>query len=158
MIYVTSNGKRDAYFCKRRITCRLLRHFAYPRRNAYNQTTYDCLHMKNFLDVSIAAVTGLTSESAVVVVRAILRCECGYAKLSPSALTISSRLTTADGGIDAEIRVPTGVMVPSDCFFQSGLTGFQIKSGTAFKPWTPSAMAANLETDGFGFRRRRGRS
>lgn len=100
--------------------------------------------MNNLLDVSIASVTSLTAENAVVVMRSILRSECGYGQVSPVALTISSRLTTADGGIDAEVNVPIEATVPSDCIFQPGLTGFQIKSGTTFKPWTPSAIRDEL--------------
>lgn len=100
--------------------------------------------MNNILDVPITAVTELTPERAVSVIRVILRSECGYSKLSPAVLTISSRLTTADGGIDAEINVPSGAIIPTDCIFQSGLNGFQIKAGTAFKPWTPSAIRSEL--------------
>jgi hypothetical protein len=105
--------------------------------------------MNNLLDVPIASVTALTSERAVALVRVILRSECGYAKLSPAVLTISSRLTTADGGIDAEVDVPRGSSIPTDGIFQSGLTGFQIKSGTTFKPWTPRAIRSELlESEG----------
>lgn len=100
--------------------------------------------MNSILDVPILSVTTLTSERAVAVMRAILRAECGYAKLSPNVLTISSRLTIADGGIDAEINVPPGITVPGDCIFRLGLTGFQIKSGTTFKPWSPSAIRSEL--------------
>jgi hypothetical protein len=76
--------------------------------------------------------------------RAILRAESAYAKLSPGALTISSRLTIADGGIDAEVNAPCEHRVPPDCIFLSGLTGFQIKSGTAFKPWRQGAIRGEL--------------
>ena len=105
--------------------------------------------MNSLLNVPLAAVMSLTAERAVLVARAVLRAECGYSKLSPAALTISSRLTVADGGIDAEVNVPVGVEVPGDCIFQSGLTGFQLKSGAAFKPWTPSAIRSEL-LDGNG--------
>jgi len=100
--------------------------------------------MNNLLDVPIAAVTALTPERSVVVLRAILRSECGYAKLSPTVLTISSRLTIADGGIDAEVNVRPGPTIPTDCIFKTGVTGFQIKSGTSFKPWTPSSVRGEL--------------
>jgi len=100
--------------------------------------------MNNLLDVPIASVTTLTPERAVVVLRAVLRSECSYAKLSPTALTISDRLTIADGGIDAEVNVPSELLIPTDCIFQPGLTGFQIKSGTNFKPWTSSAIRSEL--------------
>lgn len=100
--------------------------------------------MNTILDVPITSVTSLTAERAVVVIRSILRSECAYARISPSALTISSRLTTADGGIDAEINASPNSTVPSDCIFQAGLTGFQIKSGTSFKPWTKSSIKGEL--------------
>ena len=105
--------------------------------------------MNGLLDVPVSAITSLSAERAVVVVRAVLRSECGYARLSPAALTISSRLTVADGGIDAEVNVPEGTVVPADCIFRPGLTGFQIKSGMTFKPWTPSAIRGEL-LDGNG--------
>ena len=100
--------------------------------------------MNGLLDVPVASVIALTAENAVAVMRAILRAECGYAKISPTSLTISSRLTIADGGIDAEINPPPEFEVPPDCIFQSGLTAFQIKSGTAFKPWTAGAIRGEL--------------
>lgn len=100
--------------------------------------------MNNLLNIPITAVIALTSERAVVVMRAILRSECGYVKLSPTVLTISSRITVADGGIDAEVNVPPGPTIATDCIFQAGLTGFQIKSGTSFKPWAPSSIRGEL--------------
>lgn len=100
--------------------------------------------MNNLLDVPIPSVTSLTAQNAVSIIRDILRSERSYAKLNPSALTISSRLTTADGGIDAQIDFPSNYIVPIDCIFHSGLTGFQIKSGATFKPWTKSAVRGEL--------------
>lgn len=100
--------------------------------------------MNSLLDVPILSVTSLSVERSIVVIRSILRCECAYAKSSPAVLTVSSRITTPDGGIDAEVNIPTGVSVPADCIFQSGLTGFQVKSGTSFKPWTQSAIRGEL--------------
>ena len=79
--------------------------------------------MNDLIDVPIKSVTALTPERTVFVMRAILRSEYGYAKLSPTVLTISSRLTIADGGIDAEINVPPEHTIPADCMFQPGLTG-----------------------------------
>jgi len=99
--------------------------------------------MNSLLVVPVASVTTLTPERAVVVIRAILRAECSYSKLSPSALTISDQLMTTDGGIDAEVNVPNGHTAPTDCIFQPGLTGIQIKSGATFKPWTLSAILLN---------------
>ncbi|MDH5570803.1 MAG: hypothetical protein OEY89_03495, partial [Gammaproteobacteria bacterium] len=51
---------------------------------------------------------------------------------------------TPDGGIDAEINTTQGREIPVDCIFQSGITGFQIKSGTTFKPWVSSSIRGEL--------------
>lgn len=103
-----------------------------------------CVYMNSLWNVPISTVVSLSPEQSVAVIRAIFRAECGYAKLGPSGLTISDRLMTPDGGIDAEINATQGQVIPSDCIFQSGITGFQIKSGTTFKPWTSSAIRGEL--------------
>lgn len=100
--------------------------------------------MNSLLEVPISSLVSLSAERSVSVLRAILRAECGYARLSPSSLTISSRLTVADGGIDAGVNVPRGTELPADCIFQYGATGFQLKSGAGFKPWTASAIRGEL--------------
>ena len=99
--------------------------------------------MNGLIRIPLNAITALTSEPAVKLMRDVLRTECRYGRLSPSALTISSRITIADGGIDAEVNT-SAHGVPPDCIFQAGLTGFQIKSGTSFKPWTGSSIKAEL--------------
>lgn len=100
--------------------------------------------MNGLINVPILSITSLTAEAAVTVIRDTLRAECRYSQLGPTALTVSSRLTVADGGIDAEVDATLSLTVPSDCVFQASLTGFQIKSGTSFKPWTASAIRAEL--------------
>lgn len=100
--------------------------------------------MIGLISVPIETITSLTAETAVTVIRGILRAECRYSGLSPTALTVSSRLTISDGGIDADVNTTLGQPVPTDCLFQVGLTGFQIKSGASFKPWTPSAIRTEL--------------
>ena len=74
----------------------------------------------------------------------ILKAESNYAKLNPAVITISSRLTVADGGIDAEIDAPPDTQIPADCFFGAGLTGIQLKSGTSFRPWTNGSIRGEL--------------
>lgn len=100
--------------------------------------------MTSLFEVPLNSVISLTPENSVSVLRAVLRSECLYAKLSPSALTVSSRITVADGGIDALVDATAVSSVPADCIFGSGLTGFQIKSGVSFKPWTRSSIQAEL--------------
>ena len=100
--------------------------------------------MTSLIKIPISNVTQITSELAVDVMRALLRAECRYAGLNPNALTISSRLTVADGGLDAEVLCDPVIVIPADCLFHAGLTGFQIKSGASFKPWTESSIKSEL--------------
>jgi hypothetical protein len=98
----------------------------------------------NIFDIPISLITSLTPEKAVSLMRALFHAECYYAELNPSVLTISERLTVPDGGIDAEINIPNNLSIPKDCLFQIGLTGFQIKAGSAFKPWTKNEIWKEL--------------
>jgi hypothetical protein len=100
--------------------------------------------MSSLIKVPILNVTQVTAELAVNLMRALLRAECRYAGLNPNVLTISSRLTVADGGIDAEVHCNPAAIIPPDCLFRPGLTGFQIKSGGSFKPWTESSIKGEL--------------
>ena len=94
--------------------------------------------MTSLVSVPIAAIAALSAEGAVGLLQKILQAECRYCKLSPSALTISERLSVSDGGIDAEVIAAHEI--PTDSLFQQGLNGFQLKSGSSFKPWTESSI------------------
>ena len=98
--------------------------------------------MSNLVNIPITSITSLSAEAALILVRSVFRAECRYSKLSPSVLTLSEKLTVADGGIDAQVS--TDQEIPIDCIFQTGLTGFQLKSGTTFKPWTVSSIKGEL--------------
>ena len=98
--------------------------------------------MVGLVSTPLSSITLLSAERALSLLRSILRAECRYAKLSPSVLTLSEKINIADGGIDAQIIVEQDV--PSDSIFQKGLTGFQFKSGTSFRPWRVSAIKAEL--------------
>lgn len=100
--------------------------------------------MSQLIRVPVETVVGLTAERAVDLLTRLLKAETTYAKLNPAVITISSRLTVADGGIDAEVDTPSDAQIPADCFFAAGLTGIQLKSGTTFKPWTESSVRAEL--------------
>lgn len=100
--------------------------------------------MSQLISVPASTVVALTAERAVELMTGILKAESTYARLNPAVVTISSRLTVADGGIDAEVDVPPDAQIPADCFFAAGLTGIQLKSGTSFKPWTNSSIRGEL--------------
>lgn len=98
--------------------------------------------MSSLISIPIGLITSLSAENALIIMRNVFRAECRYCKLSPSTLTLSEKLNVADGGIDAQ--VDTDQEVPNDCIFKTGLTGFQLKSGTSFKPWNDSSIEAEL--------------
>jgi hypothetical protein len=58
-------------------------------------------------------------------------------------LTVSERLHVRDGGLDAQVECAANP-IPADCLFASGLTGFQIKAGASFKPWTLGSIRTEL--------------
>ncbi len=86
----------------------------------------------------------LSAAEAVETFRELLYCEARHARIRPDAITITTRLNDPDGGIDAQFDWPGEL--PTDTFLRSGRIGFQIKTGTSFKPWQPQAMRNELLT------------
>ncbi len=86
----------------------------------------------------------LTAIQAVETFRELLYCEARHARIRADAITISTRINDPDGGIDAQFNWSGDL--PTDTFLRSGRTGFQIKTGTSFKPWQQQAMKNELLT------------
>lgn len=55
--------------------------------------------MSQLIRVPVSTVVSLTAERAVELMTGILKAESNYAKLNPAVVTISSRLTVADGAL-----------------------------------------------------------
>ncbi|NTV12483.1 MAG: hypothetical protein HGA96_00890 [Desulfobulbaceae bacterium] len=86
----------------------------------------------------------LNAETAVANFRELLYCEARYAGIRPDSITISTNLNDPDGGIDAQFDW-TGAL-PADTFLRHGTIGFQLKTGTSFKPWQKQAVKKELLT------------
>lgn len=86
----------------------------------------------------------LSAEASVARFRELLYCEARYVGIRPDAITISANLYVSDGGIDAQVE--STVSLPPDTFFKFGRTGFQLKTGTSFKPWQASSLKDELLT------------
>ncbi|MFH1019332.1 MAG: hypothetical protein V1782_01790 [Pseudomonadota bacterium] len=86
----------------------------------------------------------LSAEAAVANFRELLYCEARYAGIRPDSITISTNLNDPDGGIDAQFDWPGDL--PDDTFLRSGKIGFQLKTGTSFKPWQKQATRKELLT------------
>lgn len=84
----------------------------------------------------------LGAEAAVTRFRELLLCEARYAHLKPDAVTISANIHIPDGGIDAQVE--SGHDLPADTFLKPGRIGFQIKTGTTFRPWQKSSLESEL--------------
>ena len=70
----------------------------------------------------------------------LLRCEAIANGLSPKDVVLSSNTNAPDGGIDAKVdNSPT-----SNALLAKGSTYYQIKTGSGFKPWQPSALKKEL--------------
>jgi hypothetical protein len=57
-------------------------------------------------------------------------------------VTISARLYDSDGGIDAQVEATDDL--PEDTFLKAGRNGFQLKTGTTFRPWQKSSLRKEL--------------
>ena len=100
--------------------------------------------MSNIVPISPSLLNNLGAEAAVARFRELLFCEARYIGLRPDAITISANLYVSDGGIDAQIESTT--TLPADTFIRPGRNGFQLKTGTSFKPWQPSSLKGELLT------------
>lgn len=87
-------------------------------------------------------LSNLSAEAAITRFRELLQCEAKYAGLRPDAITISVNLNVSDGGIDAQ--VDSIHSLPQDTFLKVGRNGFQLKTGTTFKPWQQSSLKKEL--------------
>ena len=86
----------------------------------------------------------LTAIEAVETFRELLYCEARHARIRVDSITISAKINDPDGGIDAQFDSVADL--PTDTFLRSGRIGFQIKTGTSFKPWQQQAMRNELLT------------
>lgn len=82
----------------------------------------------------------LGAVEATALFRDLLWCEVDRIGLSTHRVSISLNTTVADGGIDATVRDTPA----SDSLLLKGSCFFQIKTGTAFKPWTESSIHKEL--------------
>lgn len=87
-------------------------------------------------------LSNLSAEAAITRFRELLQCEAKYAGLRPDAITISANINVSDGGIDAQVESTHSL--PQDTIFRVGRNGFQLKTGTSFKPWQPSSLKKEL--------------
>ncbi|MBX9636787.1 MAG: hypothetical protein K2Q45_04475 [Nitrosomonas sp.] len=87
-------------------------------------------------------LSNLSAEAAITRFRELLQCEAKYAGLRPHAITISANLDVSDGGIDAQVDFIHSL--PQDTFLKAGRNGFQLKTGTSFKPWQQSSLEKEL--------------
>lgn len=69
----------------------------------------------------------------------LLWAEARRLRLPNTAVSISSRLTTPDGGVDAQVSGD----VSDDGLLTTGETAFQVKTG-AFQPWQPAVIRREL--------------
>jgi hypothetical protein len=84
----------------------------------------------------------LDLASAIEMFRKLLLAETWRLHIPQRHVHISAATNVKDGGIDASVEEsPSGV--GGNIFFQ-GLTRYQIKTGTTFKPWQPSQLKKEL--------------
>ncbi|MBI5249457.1 MAG: ATP-binding protein [Desulfomonile tiedjei] len=98
--------------------------------------------MRSFLDVSNDQIARMSPEEAVALFQQLLWGEASRLGIGINNINISRWIDVPDGGIDASVKaVPEGV---SSGLLRLGVTGYQIKAGTSFKPWQDSQIQKEL--------------
>lgn len=82
----------------------------------------------------------LDSMSGTSVFLKLLRCEAIANGLNPKDVVLSLNINVKDGGIDAKVDNSPA----SSSLLSKGSTHFQIKTGSSFRPWQPSALKKEL--------------
>jgi hypothetical protein len=98
------------------------------------------IFMPHPFEVQESDITRLALGEAVRLVRDLLWAEARRQRLGPGRVTITEQQNVADGGIDATVEGPS----ETPGALCSGFNGFQIKSGTSFKPWQQAMVRDEL--------------
>ena len=98
--------------------------------------------MRSLLDVSDDQIARMSPEEAVALFQQLLWGDASRMGIGVNSVNISRWIDVPDGGIDASVKaVPEGV---SSGLLRLGVTGYQIKAGTSFKPWQDSQIQKEL--------------
>ncbi len=84
----------------------------------------------------------LNSTEAVLFVKELLRAEARRLGKENCTVDVPSSINTADGGIDA--IVDADISIAESDIIAVGKNGYQVKSGTEFKPWQKSKIRKEL--------------
>lgn len=87
-------------------------------------------------------IGGLDAKRAVDLIADLLWAETRRLGIPTTRVQVSRRITVPDGGVDASVADATDSW--PDSFLFGGLTVFQIKAGTDFKPWQKAALKREL--------------
>ena len=87
-------------------------------------------------------IGGLDAKRAVDLIADLLWAETRRLGIPTTRVRASRRITVPDGGVDASVADATDSW--PDSFLFGGLTVFQIKTGTDFKPWRKADLKKEL--------------
>jgi hypothetical protein len=98
--------------------------------------------MQTIFTVQNRDLERLNPQQAVVFFRELLWAEAIKTGIAVNKINVSFRINVTDGGIDASIR-EIGTSCKSD-LIKPGLTCYQIKASTSFKPWQETQVKKEL--------------
>lgn len=86
----------------------------------------------------------LASQPAVYFFRDLLWAEARRLGIPLNKINISLWTTVPDGGIDASVDIDVSTIPQGSGLIKSGVTGYQIKSGSSFSPWQDAEIKKEL--------------
>lgn len=98
--------------------------------------------MDNIFTVAIEDIKDFNPIQGVDYFRELVWAEARRIGIPITKIKVTSKITDKDGGVDATIDYD--VDVSNSNFIKKGLNAYQIKTGTAFKPWQESIVKKEL--------------
>lgn len=98
--------------------------------------------MRSLFEVAGDKIAHMSPREAVDFFQQLLWAEASRLGIGVNDVNISLRTDVSDGGIDASVRqIPLGI---TSGLLRSPMTGYQIKTGEAFKPWQDAHIKKEL--------------
>lgn len=98
--------------------------------------------MPNYLSISPENLSHLNPNQAVEFFELLLWAEARRVGIPINNVDITRSITIPDGGIDATINDVDAVL--HEDLIKNGLTVYQVKSGSSFKPWNDNCLREEL--------------
>lgn len=116
----------------------------YLDQNVRGISLYRIRDMNTIFTIRNEQLGLLDAQPAVAFFRDLLWAEARRLSIPLNKINISLWTDVPDGGIDASVGQDEAKRIQANGLIKAGVSGYQIKTGTSFKPWQDSAIKKEL--------------